>query len=324
METKQLGNSALIFSRIGLGTWAMGGGSWLFGWGHQDDNASESAIKRAIELGINWIDTAPVYGLGHSETVIGETIKKMGHKPLIATKCSRVWDSNHRISGNLRQKSIMEEVDASLKRLQIDVIDLYQIHWPDPVEQIEEGWDTVARLIEAGKVRYGGVSNFNVEQMKRIISIHPITSLQPPYSMFRRDIEEDILDFCSEHHIGVIPYSPMQKGLLTGKITIERVKNLDSDDHRRKDPMFREPQLQINLDFVDQLKPVAEKYGKTLSQLAIAWVIRRSEVTSAIVGTREPSQIEDVVGAVDFVLDPEDLQMIEALLEDRARALQSI
>ena len=323
METRQLGNSDLHITPVGLGTWAMGGGDWAFGWGPQDDEASIKTIHKAVDLGINWIDTAPVYGFGHSEEVVGKALKGVSSRPYIATKCGRIPMGDGGIESNLRKESILREADESLRRLGLDVIDLYQIHWPDPKDQIEEGWDAVARLIQAGKVRYGGVSNFSVQQMERIMPIHPITSLQPPYSLFKRWIE-DSLFFCQENQIGVIPYSPMQKGLLTGKMTKERVLSFPKEDHRIHDPMFQEPELSINLEFVDGLRPIAEKYGKTISQLAVAWTLVRSEVTGAIAGGRRPDQVEEVAGAADFHLSDQDYKGMEKLLAIRKQKLQSM
>lgn len=299
MRKKRLGWTDLELTNIGLGTWAIGGGGWSFGWGPQDDKKSGDTIKRALDLGINWIDTAPIYGLSHAEEVIGKTLKEIGEKTIIATKCGRIWDEEGNISGCLKKESIRSEVEASLKRLKIDVIDLYQIHWPIPDEDIEEAWSTIQELIKEGKVRYGGVSNFDVSQLKRVQKIAKVASLQPPYSMLCRDIEEEILYYCSQHNIGVIPYSPMQKGLLTGKFTKERMQNLPRDDHRRRDPMFQEPQLSKNLKLVEKLRPIAERNGKTLPQLAISWVLRRPEVTATIVGARTPNQIEETVVAGD-------------------------
>ncbi|MFQ5814623.1 MAG: aldo/keto reductase, partial [Anaerolineae bacterium] len=286
MQTRKLGWTSLNLSTIGLGTWAIGGGGWKYSWGPQDDRESISTIWRALEKGINWVDTAPVYGLGHSEEVVGKAIKELRDKPIVATKCSRVWDKDGSISGCLKKESIRSEVEASLRRLKIDVIDLYQIHWPDPDEDIEEAWGTMADLIKEGKVHYAGVSNFSVEQLKRIQPIRPVASLQPPYSMLERGIEEELLHYCSANNIGVIVYSPMQKGLLTGTFTGERMQNLPKDDHRREDPHFQEPELTANLKLVEGLRSIAKKSGRTLAQLAIAWVLRRSEVTAAIVGAR--------------------------------------
>ncbi|MFQ6067643.1 MAG: aldo/keto reductase [bacterium] len=321
MQTRKLGRTDLNLSTIGSGTWAIGGSGWKFSWGPQDDRESISTIRRALELGINWIDTAPVYGLGHSEEVVGRAIKELRDKPIIATKCGRVWDKDGNLSGCLRKESIGSEVEASLRRLKIDVIDLYQIHWPDPDEDIEEAWSAIADLIKDGKVRYAGVSNFSVEQLKRIQPIHPVASLQPPYSMLERSAEEEILDYCSTNHIGVIVYSPMQKGLLTGKFTRERVQKLPEDDHRRRDAHFQEPQLSANLKLVEGLGSIAEKSGRTLAQLAIAWVLRRSEVTAAIVGARHPFQIEETVVAAESMLSKKDIVAIDILLNKRQKAL---
>ncbi len=324
MQYRKLGWTDLNLSVIGFGSWALGGSGWRYSWGPQDDEDSIKAIHRAMDLGVNWIDTAAVYGLGHSEEIVGKAIKGLSNRPIIATKCSRVWDEDGNIRGDLTRESIRREVEASLKRLQVDVIDLYQIHWPDPEEYIEEGWSAMAELVKEGKVRYIGVSNFNVEQMKRIEKIHPIASLQPPYSMLRRGIEEEILPYCKEKNIGVVVYSPMQKGLLTGKYNVETVKNLAPDDHRRNDPMFKEPQLSINVELVEKLKKLSEKYGKTPGQLAIAWVLRRPEVTSAIVGIRRPSQIEELIPAADWNLSKEDIELIETWLKEREERIKNL
>ena len=317
MQTRKLGWTDLNLTTIGLGTWAIGGGDWQFGWGPQDDSESIAAIRRALERGINWIDTAAVYGLGHSEEVVGKALKELSNKPIIATKCGRTWDKDKNIGRRLKKESIRSEIEASLKRLDIDVIDLYQIHWPEPDEDIEEAWETLANLLNEGKIRYAGVSNFSVEQLKRIHRIHPPASMQPPYSMLRRDIEEDLLPYCTENNIGVIVYSPMQKGLLTGKMTRERIKNLPADDHRHEDPRFHEPELSANLTLVEELHSLAQKSDKTPAQLAIAWVLRHSTVTAAIVGARRPSQIEETVTAVDWVLSEEDIEAVDKLLNKR-------
>ncbi|MFB0526187.1 MAG: aldo/keto reductase [bacterium] len=320
MKTRKLGWTDLNLSTIGLGTWAIGGGGWKFSWGPQDDRESISAIQRALELGINWIDTAAVYGLGHSEEIVGRAIRGLRDKPIIATKCERVWDKDGNIFGRLKKKSIRSEVEASLKRLKIEIIDLYQIHWPEPDEDIEEAWTTLGDLIKEGKIRYAGVSNFSLKQLKRVQPIHPVASLQPPYSMLERGIEEKILKYCSANNIGVVVYSPMQKGLLTGKFTRERVQNLPGDDHRRRDPRFQDPELSANLELVENLQSIAEKSGRTVAQLAIAWVLRRPEVTAAIVGARRSAQIEETVVAGDWVLSKEDIAAIDTLLEKREKA----
>jgi len=321
MQTRKLGWTGLNLSTIGLGTWAIGGTGWKFSWGPQDDRESISTIRRALEKGIKWIDTAPVYGLGHSEEIVGQAIKELRDKPTIATKCGRIWDKNGNPSGCLKKESIRSEVEVSLGRLKIDVIDLYQIHWPDPDEDTEEAWSTIADLIKEGKIRYAGVSNFSLEQLKRIQPIHPVASLQPPYSMLEPGIEEGLLDYCSANNMGVIVYSPMQKGLLTGKFTRERVQKLPEDDHRREDPHFQEPELSANLKLVEGLRSIAEKSGRTLAQLAIAWVLRRSEVTAAIVGARHPFQIEETVVAAESMLSKKDIAAIDILLNKRQKLL---
>jgi aryl-alcohol dehydrogenase-like predicted oxidoreductase len=322
MQTRKLGYTDLHLTTVGLGTWAIGGGGWAYGWGPQDDAESVAAIRRALGLGINWIDTAAVYGLGHSEEIIGRAIAGRRDEVVIATKCGMVWDEGSTTPyGRLKAESIRREAEASLRRLKVEVIDLYQIHWPNPDEDIEEAWGVIADLIQEGKVRYGGVSNFSVEQLKRAQAIHPVASLQPPYNMLRRGIEEELLAYCAANDIGVIAYSPMQAGLLTGKFTKERVANLPDDDWRKRDPSFREPELSANLALVQKLRPIAERNGRTVAQLAVAWVLRRPEVTAAIVGARRPSQIEETAPAGDWVLSEEDVAEIGALLVERERAL---
>ncbi len=323
MQTRKLGATELKLSAIGLGTWAIGGGGWEYAWGPQDDEKSISAIRHALDMGINWIDTAAVYGLGHSEEIVGKAVKGLRERPIIATKCSRTWGKDGKVSFCLKKESIRSEVEASLQRLDIDVIDLYQIHWPGPDEDIEEGWGTMAELVKEGKVRYAGVSNFSVEHLKRIQPIHPAASLQPPYSMLSRGVEEGLLEYCAANNIGGVAYSPMQKGLLTGKFTRERVQNLPEDDHRRRDPLFQGAALDATIELVDGLGSIAEKHGKTAAQLAIAWVLRRPEVTAAIVGARNPSQIEETVTAGEWTLSDEDIAVIEKLLEKRRKALNS-
>ncbi|MBN1698887.1 MAG: aldo/keto reductase [Spirochaetales bacterium] len=324
MKTKRLGTSDLDITVIGLGTWAIGGGAWQFGWGPQDDDESIRTIHRALDLGINWIDTAAVYGIGRSEEVVGKAIKGMSGRPLIATKCGRIEDKNGRVAGNLKKESVKKEAEDSLKRLGIETIDLYQIHWPDPEEDIEEGWEAVSALIKEGKIRCGGVSNFNVGQLERITPIRPPVSLQPPYSMIRRGIEEEIIPYCGKKNIGIVCYSPMYKGLLTGKIDREWVSNIKPDDHRRNDPHFREPELSVNMAFIDNLKAVAEKLGTTLPRLAIAWVRRRPEVTAAIVGARRVSQIEETVKAAELELTPDVIAEIDGLIGEREKRLADI
>jgi len=322
METRKLGYSDLHVTRIGLGTWAIGGGGWDYGWGPQDDARSLATIDRALALGINWIDTAAAYGLGHSEEIVGRAVAGRRDEVVVATKCGLVWDEGDTSThGRLTAESVRQEADDSLRRLGVDVIDLYQIHWPDPEEQIEEAWATIAELIEEGKVRYGGVSNFSVEQLERIQPVHPVASLQPPYSMLARDIEDDLLPYCAENDIGVIVYSPMESGLLTGKYDRERIEDMPDEDWRKDSTQFTEPELSANLKFIEGLRPIAEGNGKTLAQLAIAWVLRRPEVTAAIVGARDPGQIEETVEAGEWRLSEGDLAEIRSLLEERERSL---
>lgn len=317
MQTRKLGYTDLHFSVVGLGAWAMGGAGYKFSWGQQDDNDSIATIHRAIEMGVNWVDTAAVYGLGHSEEVLGTALKQLGarHRHLIATKCGRRWDDAGVPFGKLKADSVREEIDNSLRRLGVDVIDLYQMHWPQPDEDIEEAWGVMADAVKAGKLRYIGVCNYNVAQLKRVQAIHPVASLQPPYSMLVRGVEEDLLGFCAANNIGVVCYSPMQKGILTDKFSREWVASLSNDDHRSQlDARFQEPELSKNLALVEGLKPIAKQAGLTVAQLAIAWVLRRPEVTSAIVGSRRPAQIEETVAAGDVSLSPEQIAAVNALL----------
>jgi aryl-alcohol dehydrogenase-like predicted oxidoreductase len=315
MQTRQLGKTDLHLTVIGLGAWAMGGGGWKFGWGAQDDAESIATIRRAVELGVNWIDTAPVYGTGHSEEVLGKALKGMSTRPIVATKCGRRWDETRTPFARIKRQSVLDEVDESLQRLDIECIDLYQMHWPQPEDDIEEGWGAMADAVKAGKVRHIGVCNYTVAQLKRIHAIHPVASLQPPYSMLVRGVEAELLPFCAEHGIGVVVYSPMQKGILTDKFTREWVSGLDKDDHRSQhDPRFQEPELSKNLALVEGLKPIAHAGGHSVAQLSLAWVLRRPEVTSAIVGARKPAQIEETVGAGDWTLAQADAAAVNALL----------
>jgi aryl-alcohol dehydrogenase-like predicted oxidoreductase len=320
MQTRNLGFTDLNLTTVGLGTWAMGG-EWEWGWGPQDDAESIAAIRRGLELGVNWIDTAPAYGLGHSEEVVGRAITGRRDEVIIATKCGRAWGKEGRLFGRLTAGSVRREAEASLRRLNVDVIDLYQIHRPDPEETIEEAWSTISDLVREGKVRYGGVSNFSVAQLKRVQPIHPVASLQPPYSMLQRGVEDELLIFCAANDIGVVAYGPLGEGLLTGKYTKERMATMAEGDWRRRSPMFNEPQLSDNLALVDKLRPIAGRNGMTLSQLAIAWVLRRPEVTAAIVGARRPSQIEETVPAGDMALPTGDIAEIEEFIAERERAI---
>jgi aryl-alcohol dehydrogenase-like predicted oxidoreductase len=322
MKTRKLGWTDLNLTTIGLGTWAIGGGDWTWGWGPQDDEESVAAIILASEKGINWIDTAPAYGLGHSEEIVGKALKKLPRRSIVATKCGIEWDNNRKSTHELKGESIRREVEASLKRLGVDVIDLYQIHWPEPDSELEPAWQQIANMVKEGKVRYAGVCNCSIEQLKRIQPIHPVASLQPPYSMIERGAEDSgLLDYCREHNIGVVAYSPMQKGLLTGKFNKQRVQELPAEDHRRNDPNFQEPRLTANLDLVKKLTILAKMHGKTPAQIAIAWVLRRPELTAAIVGARRPSQVEETVLAGDLELSPEDINAIDGLLVKYRKAL---
>jgi len=315
MQRRQLGYTDLKLTTVGLGTWAMGG-PWQFGWGPQDDGEAVAAILTALEEGINWIDTAPVYGCGHSEELVGKALKQTSQKPFIATKCGLLWNGKREKVNCLKSQSIRKECHASLKRIGVEVIDLYQMHRPEPEEDIEQAWEEMARLAEEGKVRYIGISNFNVEQIKRVEKIAPVASLQPPYSMLNRGVEDELLGYCAENNIGVVAYSPMQRGLLTGKFSQERLAGLPLDDHRRRSPDFQEPQFSATLQLVDQLQPIAERNGRTLAQLAISWVLRRSEVTAAIVGARRPDQIAETATASNWTLAQEETQEIEQLLAE--------
>jgi aryl-alcohol dehydrogenase-like predicted oxidoreductase len=311
MITKQLGNSDMNITPIGVGAWALGGGGWAFGWGPQDDNESVDAIREALERGINWIDTAAVYGLGHSEEVVAKALEGRTNKPFVFTKCERIWNENREIQKSLKRDSIRREVEASLRRLKLDVIDLYQIHWPEPDEDIEEGWTTMAELKAEGKVRYIGVSNFNVNQMTRAQAIAPITSLQPPYSMISPEIEESILPYAGANNIGVLVYSPMKSGLLSGTMTKERVAAMPEDDFRRRTPQFQEPKLSRNLELVELLREIGKRHGRTPGEVAIAWTLRHPAVTAAIVGMRSASQVDGVIGAAEFRLTPEEIAEID-------------
>jgi aryl-alcohol dehydrogenase-like predicted oxidoreductase len=313
MEKKRLGKSDLFITRMGLGAWAIGG-SWKWGWGHQDDADSVKTIHKALDSGINWIDTAAIYGLGHSEEIVGRVYAERSEKPYIFTKCSQVWDKNNEISSRLTAASVRRELENSLRRLNIEVIDLYQIHWPNPDPEIEEGWETMARLKEEGKVRYIGVSNFSVKQLRRIMPLAPVTSLQPPYSLLFRDVEHEILPYCLENYIGVIVYSPMASGLLTGKMTPERIKNLPDDDWRKSSANFQKPLLSKNLELVELLKQIGNKHHKTPGEIAIAWTLGNKAVTAAIVGMRRPDQVDGVIHAPKAELDAEDLKQINIFL----------
>ena len=317
MKTRQFGNTDMQITPIGFGSWAVGGGGYQFGWGPQDDEQSIAAIQHALDLGINWIDTAAVYGLGHAEEVVARALKDRSDRPYVFTKCGRVWNDRGEISGSLKAQSIKRECENSLRRLQTDVIDLYQIHWPDPEQDIEEGWRAMAELKHEGKVRYIGVSNFNVSQMRRIMEIAPISSLQPPFSLIKPDILNDILPFCQEHNIGVIVYSPMASGLLTGTMTSERIANLPDDDWRKRDPQFKEPRLSRNLKLVEVLNEIAFMHNVTPGVVAIAWTLQHPGVTGAIVGARRPEQVDGIIAAAEFQLTDSENATIEDFLKEQ-------
>jgi aryl-alcohol dehydrogenase-like predicted oxidoreductase len=293
----------------------MGGSGWRFSWGPQDDKDSVAAIRKALESGMNWIDTAAAYGLGHSEEVVGRALEGIPHKPYVFTKCERVWDERGELGVSLKAASLRRECEASLRRLKVDVIDLYQIHWPLPEEDIEEGCTTLAKLKEEGKVRYIGLSNFNVSQMKRAQAIAPITSLQPPYSLLAREVEKEILPYCAQQNIGVIVYSPMRSGLLSGAMTRERAAALPDDDWRRRDPDFQEPKLSRNLQLIDLLRSIGQRHGRTPGEVAIAWTLRYPAVTAAIVGLRHPEQVAGIIGAAEFRLSSEETGEIDSFFD---------
>ena len=316
MQTRQFGNSDMQITPLGLGTWAIGGGGWAFGWGPQDDEASIATIHRAIDLGINWIDTAAVYGLGHSEEIVAKALKGRSDRPYVFTKGSRVWNDQGEITSSLKEQSLRREVENSLRRLEVDTIDLYQLHWPNPDPDIEEGWSTLAKLKSEGKLRYIGVSNFSVEQMERARKIAPITSLQAPYSLIKRDVERDILPYCQEHNIGVIVYSPMMSGLLSGKMTRERIDDFPEDDWRKRNEEFQEPRLSRNLKLASLLQDIGYPYNRTTAEVAIAWTLRHPAVTGAIVGGRRPEQVEEIIGAAEFRLSESELEQIEKFLQE--------
>jgi aryl-alcohol dehydrogenase-like predicted oxidoreductase len=314
MQTRKLGNSDLNITRMGFGAWAIGGGGWEFGWGNQEDNDSIAAIKRALELGVNWIDTAAVYGTGHSEEVVAKALKEWhGARPYIFTKCSMVWDEQRKVRFEYSADSIRRECEGSLRRLQVSVIDLYQMHWPpaDNGAGLEEAWQTMAALQKEGKVRCIGASNFNVEQLKRAEKMASVTSLQPPYSLIRRQIEAEILPYCQKRGIGVISYSPMASGLLTGAMTRERAAALPENDFRSRGAEFKEPRLSKNIELVERLRQVGQRLGRSPGEIAIAWILRHPAITGVIVGARNAKQVEGVVGAADVTLTEQDIAEIE-------------
>jgi aryl-alcohol dehydrogenase-like predicted oxidoreductase len=311
MTKLKLGNSDLNITPIGIGSWAIGGGGWKFAWGSQDDSESIAAIRRGLEKGINWIDTAAIYGMGHSEEMVAKALDGVSERPYIFTKCERRWNADGTIYPSLKAASVRKECEDSLRRLKVDAIDLYQVHWPEPEQEIEEGWTEMAKLQQEGKVRWIGVSNFNVEQIKRAQKIAPVTSLQPPYSLLRRGIEAEVLPYVHSQNIGVIVYSPMLSGMLTGKMTRERAANFQLDDWRRNNAEFQEPKLSRNLKLADLLKKIGQLHGRTPGEVAIAWTLNNPAVTAAIVGVRRPDQVDGIAGALTFRLKAEEIAAIE-------------
>jgi aryl-alcohol dehydrogenase-like predicted oxidoreductase len=311
MQRKRLGASDLEITPIGVGAWAMGGGGWQFAWGAQDDDESVAAIHAALDQGINWIDTAAIYGLGHSEEVVGRALQGRSEKPLVFTKCGIVWDERREPKRTIEPESIRKEVEQSLQRLKLDVIDLYQIHWPEPDSLVEGAWTMMAKLQEQGKVRHIGVSNFNVKQMRRAQAIAPITSLQPPYSIISPEIEKEILPYTLENNIGVIVYSPMKSGLLSGTMTRERIAAMPEDDFRKRTPNFKEPLLSRNLELAELLAAIGKRHGRTAGEVAIAWTLGHPAVTAAIVGMRSAKQVDGVIGAAQLRLSAEEIAEIE-------------
>jgi len=317
MSRRKLGNSDLFITPVGFGSWAIGGAGWQFAWGKQNDDESIAAIHRALELGVNWIDTAAVYGVGHSEEIVARSLATWtGPRPYVFTKCGLRWDAQGQTRHDLTAASIRQECEDSLRRLRVDTIDLYQIHWPvDDVQELEEGWSTMAQLQKEGKARWIGVSNFNVEQLERAQAIAPVTSLQPPYSLVRPEVEYEILPYCDLEGIGVIVYSPMASGLLTGTMTRERITKLPADDWRKRNPEFNEPRLSVNLAIVDRLRKVGTRHRVAPGPVAVAWTLRHPAVTGAIVGARNDEQVNDLTAAAGIRLNEAELSLIESVAE---------
>jgi aryl-alcohol dehydrogenase-like predicted oxidoreductase len=311
LKTTELGRTGLEITRVGFGAWAIGGGGWEFGWGPQEDDQSVTAIHHALDLGINWIDTAAAYGFGHSEQVVGRALQGVSERPYVFTKASLLEGPDRRVVHSLKRDSILREAHASLERLGVDAIDLYQIHWPIPDEDIEEGWSAFAELKQEGLVRHIGVSNFEVEQLRRIQQIAPVETIQPQYSLIERDVERDILPFAEREGIGVIVYSPMGSGLLTGGMTRERIANMPDDDWRKHDSRFNEPELWRNLQLADRLAVVAERHDTAPGAVAIAWTLRNPAVDGAIVGFRAPDQVDPLIEAANLELTEDDVTTIE-------------
>ncbi len=316
MQRRRLGKSELEITRLGLGAWAIGG-RWEWGWGSQEDDASIRTIHCALERGINWIDTAPVYGLGHSEEVVARALAQTSYRPHVFTKCGLIWNELGHVSHRLKRASIEREVDDSLRRLRVDVLDLYQVHWPNPEGDVEEALETLAEAQSRGKVRYVGVSNFSVEQLERVRPLAGVTSLQPPYSLAFPEVDEEILPYCAEHDVGVINYSPMASGLLSGKMTRERIQTLPEDDWRKKHRRFRDPRLSRYLKLADMLSEMGRGRGRTAGEVAIAWTLQHPAITGAIVGMRSPEQVDGVIGAAEIELSDDENRALDDFLGRR-------
>jgi aryl-alcohol dehydrogenase-like predicted oxidoreductase len=310
LRTTELGQTGLNVTRIGFGAWALGGGGWEFGWGPQDDGESIAAIEHALDLGVNWIDTAAAYGFGRSEQIVGRALQGVADRPYVFTKCSLLEGPGRKVVHNLTRDSILREATGSLERLGVDAIDLYQIHWPNPAADIEQGWAALVELKEQGLVRHIGVSNFDVEQMRTIQQIAPVETLQPEFSLIERDVEAEILPFAERENIGVIVYSPMGSGMLTGAMTRERLAGLADDDWRKQDARFTEPQLSTNLDLVERLNAVASRHQTNAGTVAVAWTLKNPAVDGAIVGFRRPDQVDPIVAAANLELTDQDLAEI--------------
>ena len=311
MKTAELGRTGLEISRVGFGAWAIGGAEYDWGWGRQDDEESIAAIHHALELGVNWIDTAAQYGFGHSEQVVGRALAGLDPRPLVFTKGGQPEGPGRTTLQSLKRDSLRREVEGSLSRLGVEAIDLYQIHWPSPDEEIEEGWAALAEFRDEGLVRHIGVSNFTVEQLRRAQAVAPVETLQPQYSLLDRDADEEILPFCEREGIGVIVYSPMASGLLTGKMTRERIESLPDDDWRTRSERFREPELSKNLELVERLKRVAERHGVAPGAVAVAWTLRNPAVDGAITGFRRPDQVDPILAAAELELSDDDVAELE-------------
>ena len=311
LATTDLGSTGLRITRVGFGAWAIGGGGWEFGWGPQDDEQSIAAIQHALDLGVNWIDTAAQYGFGHSEEVVGRALAGLDERPYVFTKGGQPEGPGRTTIQSLRRDSLRRELEGSLTRLGLDAVDLYQIHWPKPEDEIEEGWATLVELRDEGLVRHIGVSNFSVEQLRRIQQIAPVETLQPPYSLIAREAEREILPFAEREGIGVIVYSPMGSGMLTGAMTRGRIAGLPDDDWRKHDPRFQEPGLSEHLALVERMRAVAERHQTSIGAVAIAWTLTNPAVDAAIVGFRRAGQVDPIIGAAGLELSDQDVAEIE-------------